>query len=88
MPQPGVIAYTPDLTPDPASLDLGALDWRTSSYSSGQGGNCVQVAQVPGGGIAARNSTFPERPATTFSDNEWRAFLLGVAAQEFDLNRP
>ncbi|MGI8332837.1 DUF397 domain-containing protein [Actinomadura scrupuli] len=27
-------------------LDLPAMDWRKSNHSSGQGGNCVEVAQA------------------------------------------
>jgi uncharacterized protein DUF397 len=36
-------------------VDLSALAWRKSSFSGGEGTNCVEVA-LPGGGAAIRDS--------------------------------
>jgi len=57
--------------------------WRKSSYSSGNGGNCVEVADLPGGGFAMRDSKNPQGPALKFTRAEWEAFLAGVRAGEF-----
>jgi hypothetical protein len=58
--------------------------WRKSSYSSDQGGNCVGVADLDGGGCAVRDSKNPTGPALTFTAAEWAAFTAGVRAGEFD----
>ena len=58
-----------------ASL-LGAIAWRKSSYSS-PSGNCVEAAKLPGG-VALRNSRFPDGPALVFTGVVWDAFLCGV----------
>lgn len=73
--------YTPNLRPDADALDRGALPWRTSSYSGGGGGACVEVAPVAGGGVVVRHSKDPDGPAITYSAAEWTAFLDG--ADEF-----
>jgi Domain of unknown function (DUF397) len=64
--------------------DLTGAGWRKSSFSSGNGGACVEVAIVPGaaagGGslVALRDSKNPAGPALVFTADEWRAFLRGV----------
>jgi hypothetical protein len=52
----------------------GKLRWRKASYSSNQG-NCVEVAALPDGGRAVRDSKDPSGPVLTFSAGAWRAFL-------------
>ena len=59
------------------------LTWRKSSFSSGSGGNCVEVAELPNGGRAVRHSKDPAGPAIAYTAAEWEAFLLGVRAGEF-----
>ncbi|MEU9021396.1 DUF397 domain-containing protein [Actinomadura sp. NPDC048394] len=51
--------------------------WRTSSHSSGQGTQCVEVACLPQS-VAARDSKDPSGPVLTFGAEEWRAFLAEV----------
>jgi len=58
--------------------------WRTSSFSSDQGGECVEVADLPNGGRGVRDSKNPTGPALTFTATEWVAFTTGVRAGEFD----
>ena len=50
--------------------------WRKSSYS-GQGNTCVEVAHLPDGGRAVRDSKDPG-PILRFTSTEWRAFLKAV----------
>jgi len=57
--------------------DLSRTAWRKSSYSNGQGGNCTEVAAVPGG-VAIRDSKFPDGPALKFAPEQWRAFVATV----------
>lgn len=61
-----------------------ALHWFTSSFSGGNADNCVEVALLPGGGAAVRDTKDRTRPAHRYPTAEWRAFLGGVRAGEFD----
>lgn len=58
--------------------ELRGTTWVKSRRSGPTGGNCVQVAVLPGGGIAVRNSRHPEGPALAFTGAEWNAFIHGV----------
>ena len=72
-------------------MDLTGAPWRKSSYSSGNGGACVEVAVVPGSKegsdyvITMRDSKDPDGPVLTFTPAEWKAFTLGVQDGEFDI---
>lgn len=65
--------------------DVTHAVWRKSSYSSGNGGACVEVARNLPDVVAVRDSKNPEGPALVFTPQEWRAFLDGVRAAEFSL---
>jgi hypothetical protein len=65
--------------------DVTHAVWRKSSYSSGNGGQCVEVARNLPGLVAVRDSKNPEGPALVFTPQEWRAFLDGVRADESSL---
>jgi Domain of unknown function (DUF397) len=65
--------------------DLSKADWRKSSYSSSNGGNCVEVAGSLPGVVAVRDSRDPAGGALTLTRNEWAAFLAGVGDGEFNL---
>lgn len=58
--------------------------WRKSSYSGGNGGACVEVAVLPDGGRAVRDSKDPGGPRLAFAADEWLAFTAGIRAGEFD----
>ena len=57
--------------------------WVKSSLSFANG-NCVEIADLPGGNVAVRNSRKPEGPALRFTPDEWHAFIGGVRNGEFD----
>lgn len=64
-------------------VDLSGAAWRTSSYSGGNGGQCVEVAAVPGqdsGMCAVRDSEDPGGAVLAFSFGQWRVFTAGVRA--------
>lgn len=64
-------------------FDLSRAVWRKSSRSNGQGGNCVEVAQVDGM-TGLRDSKDPEGPVLVFTSSEWAAFIAGAKLGEFD----
>lgn len=66
-------------------VPAGTLDvsWIKSSDSSANG-QCVEVAALPSGRVAVRNSTDPQGPALVFTGGEIEAFLNGAKAGEFD----
>ncbi|MEV0115527.1 DUF397 domain-containing protein [Streptomyces sp. NPDC050844] len=59
-----------------------SIQWQKSSFSGGDGPNCVEVAQHEGG-IVMRESDSPESVIVTSRDN-LAAFIAGVKAGEFD----
>ena len=62
---------------------LSDLVWVKSRRSGPTGGNCVEVAFMPGGQVAMRNSRHPDGPALVFTRAEWDAFLGGAQDGEF-----
>jgi hypothetical protein len=62
---------------------LTAVTWRKSTYSDGDGGNCVEVADNLPGVIPVRDSKDPQGPALAFSPAAWTAFVAATARGEF-----
>lgn len=63
--------------------DLVDARWQKSQHSNPNGA-CVEVALLPDGEIAVRNSRFPTGPALVYTRAEIAAFLAGAKAGEFD----
>jgi hypothetical protein len=66
------------------AAQLPGAHWVKSSRSTPTGGNCVEVAFLPDGQVAVRNSRQPAGPALVFTAPEWAAFVGGAAAGEFE----
>jgi hypothetical protein len=62
---------------------LTGVEWKKSRHSN-PSGNCVEMALLPGGAVAVRNSRHPEGPALVYTGDEVRAFLAGVRDGDFD----
>jgi hypothetical protein len=57
--------------------------WRKSARSSANG--CVEVAMLGNGTVAVRDSKDRPSPVLSFTPREWRVFIEGAQAGEFDL---
>ncbi|OEU91787.1 hypothetical protein DB35_08160 [Streptomyces abyssalis] len=62
-------------TPEPVVPESA---WFKSSYSSGEGGECLEAA-FAADGIRIRDSKHPGGPVLTVTENAW-AGLVGLAA--------
>jgi hypothetical protein len=58
-------------------MDLSGAEWVKSSYSNGNGGNCVEWAPsyAATGLVPVRDSKAPQGPALLFTGDAWRAFV-------------
>jgi hypothetical protein len=66
-----------------SDYDLSSASWITSRACNNSA--CVQVAHLPGGMVALRDSKDIAKRAHVFDSEEWAAFVTGVKAGEFDL---
>jgi hypothetical protein len=51
-------------------------NWRKSSYSGSNGGECVEVAVA--GHVLVRDTTDRNGPVLTFTADAWRAFTTTI----------
>ncbi|MFC9242828.1 DUF397 domain-containing protein [Streptomyces sp. NPDC057136] len=58
--------------------DLRTAAWRTSSYSNGDGGNCVQVADNVPGFVPVRDSKLADSPVLAFRAAGWAEFVRSL----------
>lgn len=69
-----------------AAVDGGsataAIEWQISSLCAG--GDCLAVGRTPSGHVLVKDTKDPDGPQLRFDASEWRAFLAGVRAGEFD----
>ena len=63
--------------------EFTSLRWFKSSFSGG--GGCVEVAHMPGGEVALRDTKDRSKDPHVFERGEWKAFLAGAKNGEFDL---
>ncbi|HSR83579.1 MAG TPA: DUF397 domain-containing protein [Streptosporangiaceae bacterium] len=65
-----------------SEYDTSNAEWITSRACNNSA--CVQVAHLPGGMVALRDSKDTTKPAHVFDGEEWVAFVVGVKAGDFD----
>lgn len=58
--------------------ELGAAAWRKSSYSTGDGGNCVEVADGVTGLVPVRDSKVTGGPVIVLSAAAWGPFVTAL----------
>ncbi|WP_433146155.1 DUF397 domain-containing protein [Actinomadura nitritigenes] len=58
-------------------MDIPGAVWRKSSYTTSNGGNCVELASLPGS-VAVRDSKDPGGPKLVFKRQAFASFLTSV----------
>ncbi|MBO0801481.1 MAG: DUF397 domain-containing protein [Nocardiopsaceae bacterium] len=58
-----------------------SLEWRKASGTEGAG---VEMARLPDGQVAVRNSAFPDGPALIYTRAEIEALIGGAQDGDFD----
>lgn len=66
-----------------AGAELLHADWRKSARSN-PSGNCVELARLPGGQMAVRNSRHPRGPVLICAPDEIAALIRGAKDGQFD----
>lgn len=59
-------------------IDLSTAVWRKSSYTNGDGGDCVEVVDDLDGVVPVRDSKDPHGPAIIFPATAWSTFVTAV----------
>ena len=55
--------------------EMSRAVWRKSSYSGGNGGQCVEVARNLPAGVAVRDGADPDGPPMVVTRAAWAAFV-------------
>ncbi|MFJ7292022.1 DUF397 domain-containing protein [Streptomyces collinus] len=58
--------------------DLSAAIWRRSTYSNGDGGNCVEVGDAHTAVVPVRGSKVPHGPVLTITAPAWTSFVTSL----------
>jgi hypothetical protein len=62
-------------------MDHLSAQWRKSTRSGGNGGNCIEVARYLRGVVAVRDSKDPGGPRLVTTPAAWREFTSRVKVQ-------
>lgn len=65
-------------------MELTNARWRKSTRSSGNGGDCVEVADNLPGIIGIRDSKDPNGGALTIPPDGWASFITAARSGEYD----
>jgi hypothetical protein len=57
--------------------NIDRAEWRKSSYSGGNGGDCIEVASLPDA-VAVRDTKNREGAKLTFTPDAWREFTAKI----------
>ncbi|MEO3812723.1 DUF397 domain-containing protein [Sphaerisporangium sp. B11E5] len=64
---------------------ISRAEWRKSRYSGGNGGSCVEVAGLPDGGYAIRDSKRVDGPILRVTADEWAVFMRHLRSRFADV---
>ncbi|MFK0232929.1 DUF397 domain-containing protein [Streptomyces vinaceus] len=59
-------------------IALSDVSWRKSTFSSDDGGDCVEVADHVPGAVPVRDSKAPAGPVILVGNSAWSAFIQHV----------
>ncbi|WP_407550751.1 DUF397 domain-containing protein [Streptomyces sp. Pv4-95] len=63
------------------AIDLSSINWRKSSYSNPDGGQCIEVSDTFPALVPVRDSKDPHGPALIFEPAAWTSFITAVKHQ-------
>lgn len=63
--------------------EMSDVEWHKSSFSGGQGGQCVEVADLPSGKLV-RDSKRPDGSVLRFTAGAWSSFVTEIRGGGFD----
>ena len=63
-----------------SDYDLSTATWHKSTYSGGDGGDCLEVADGVPDIVPVRDSKVPGGPAVLFRAGAWAAFVTALQA--------
>ncbi|MEU1164330.1 DUF397 domain-containing protein [Streptomyces sp. NPDC005921] len=66
-----------------AAIGLSLIQWRKSSYSNVDGGNCLEVADDFPGAVPVRDSKTTDGPILRFSAQAWDRFVDRLKVSSF-----
>jgi hypothetical protein len=58
--------------------DLSTAVWRKSTYSNGDGGDCVEVCDAHTAVVPVRDSKVPHGPVLTITAPAWTSFVSSL----------
>ncbi|WVG04531.1 DUF397 domain-containing protein [Streptomyces iakyrus] len=58
--------------------DLSTAVWRKSTYSNGDGGNCLEVCDAHTAVVPVRDSKAPHGPVLTITAPAWTSFVTSL----------
>ncbi|MFD5060653.1 DUF397 domain-containing protein [Streptomyces sp. NPDC058394] len=61
-----------------SEFDLSMAIWHKSSYSGGDGGDCLEVADGHPGVVPVRDSKVPDGPTLVFRTAAWSCFVADL----------
>lgn len=62
-------------------IDLSDAFWFKSTYSNGDGGDCVEVADNIPGLVPVRDSKAPQGPALILTATAWAPFVAALKSE-------
>lgn len=61
-----------------STSDLSTAVWRKSTYSNGDGGDCLEVCDAHTAVVPVRDSKVPHGPVLTITAPAWTSFVTSL----------
>ncbi|MEU8206583.1 DUF397 domain-containing protein [Streptosporangium sp. NPDC049046] len=66
------------------TAELETAVWRKATRSTGNGGDCIEIAPLSRGHVAIRDTEAPDQAPYVVRSEVWAAFIDGAKKGEFD----